>query len=164
MSKLPLTCLSTSGSKSRRYCWKCWGKEANVCLLINALKLVLTRIDPGVSMSMSSALVHFKCPVIKSKRHEFTTDWKHHARVHTDICIYRAYIYTHIDSWIYLILPLLKMVFQKEISKASLCSYLPKLSLIFIMHTSLNVSIFLSQRSPVLDKEVLYGLPIHQNF
>lgn len=31
--------------------------------------------------------------------------------------------------------------------KASLCSYLPKLSLIFITHTSLNASIFLSQRS-----------------
>lgn len=34
-----------------------------MCLFINALRLVLTRIDPGVSMSMSSALVHFKCPV-----------------------------------------------------------------------------------------------------
>lgn len=62
--------------------------------------------------------------------------------------------YMHILST-YLILPLLRMVFQKEISKDSLRSYLPKLSLIFIMHTSLNVSIFLSQRSPVLDKEVL---------
>lgn len=147
MSKLPLTCRSTSGSKSRRYCWKCWGKEANVCLLINALKLVLTRIDPGVSMSMSSALVHFKCPVIKSKRHEFTTDWKHHARVHTNICIYRAHIYTHIDSWIYSILPRLKMVFQKEISKllcVSICLCLPVFNFHYAYFTQC-VHIFVSK-------------------
>lgn len=39
-----------------------------MCLFINALRLVLTRIEPGVSMSMSSALVHFKCPVMNKAR------------------------------------------------------------------------------------------------
>lgn len=39
-----------------------------MCLLISALRLVLTRIEPGVSMSMSSALVHFKCPVMNKAR------------------------------------------------------------------------------------------------
>lgn len=39
-----------------------------MCLFIKALRLVFTRIDPGVSMSISSALVHFKCPGVNKQK------------------------------------------------------------------------------------------------
>ncbi len=67
MSKLSLTCPSL-GAKAGGIVEKCWGKEANVCLFINALKLRWQRIDPGVSMSMSRSFGPFQVPCDEQAR------------------------------------------------------------------------------------------------
>lgn len=123
MSKTLLTCLSTSGSRSRRYCWKCWGKEANVCLFINALKLVLTRIDPGVSMSMSSALVHFKCPVMNKQEVEIYHRLRK-THMHTHVNAHTEYTYSIICLILFLWLS------EKVIHNASLIRFVSGLSYI----------------------------------
>lgn len=55
------TCWSTSGSILRSFCWHSVGNIENVCLLISARKLVLTRMESGVSTSISH-LVRLSCP------------------------------------------------------------------------------------------------------
>lgn len=55
------TCWSTSGSILRSFCWHSVGNNENVCLLISARKLVLTRMESGVSTSISH-LVRLSCP------------------------------------------------------------------------------------------------------
>lgn len=55
------TCWSTSGSILRSFCWHSVGNSENVCLLISARKLVLTRMESGVSTSISH-LVRLSCP------------------------------------------------------------------------------------------------------
>ena len=57
------TCLSTSGRRRRSCCWKCSGRAWKVREFIRARRLVLTRMDPGVSKSTSSPLLRFICPV-----------------------------------------------------------------------------------------------------
>lgn len=56
------TCLSTSGSSSSRRCWHSVGRTENVCLLISARRLVFTRMESGVSTSISAHFVLFSCP------------------------------------------------------------------------------------------------------
>lgn len=87
-----------------------------MCLFINALKLVLTRIDPGVSMSMSSALVHFKCPDKQARAYLLGRTCMH---THAHMYVLNMCMYTY--SVMCLILFLLKIIFHKEISKTSFC-------------------------------------------
>lgn len=47
------TCWSTSGSILRSFCWHSVGSIENVCLLMSARRLVLTRMESGVSTSIS---------------------------------------------------------------------------------------------------------------
>lgn len=55
------TCWSTSGSILRSFCWHSVGSIENVCLLMRARRLVLTRMESGVSTSISH-LVRLSCP------------------------------------------------------------------------------------------------------
>lgn len=57
------TCRSTSGSSKSSRCWQSPGRTEKVCLLISARRFVLTRMESGVSTSISAHLVLFICPV-----------------------------------------------------------------------------------------------------
>ena len=57
------TCRSTSGSNKSSRCWQSPGRTEKVCLLISARRFVLTRMESGVSTSISAHLVLFICPV-----------------------------------------------------------------------------------------------------
>lgn len=69
------TCLSTSGRRKRSCCWKWDGRAWKVREFIRARRLVLTRMDPGVSKSISSPLLRFIWPIfiemVKNKETKF---------------------------------------------------------------------------------------------
>lgn len=58
-----LTGWSTSGRSARSFCWQSAGSNEKVCLFMRARRLVFTRMDSGVSTSISAHLVLFKWPV-----------------------------------------------------------------------------------------------------
>ena len=62
------TCRSTSGSSRSSRCWQSPGRTEKVCLLISARRFVLTRMESGVSTSISAHLVLFICPIKIWKR------------------------------------------------------------------------------------------------
>lgn len=132
MCRTPLTCLSTSGSRSRRYCWKCWGKEAKVCLFIKALRLVLTRMDPGVSMSMSSALVHFKCPV-KGKARGMTWSQSEEIHVHQHMSTHTHWTWAYPGICLFLLL--LKWFPETKSENKTLII----MDYIYLSHISINI-------------------------
>ena len=57
------TCRSTSGSNKSSRCWQSPGRTEKLCLLISARRFVLTRMESGVSTSISAHLVLFICPI-----------------------------------------------------------------------------------------------------
>lgn len=57
-----VTWRSTSGSSLRSLCWESGGRTEKVCLLMMARRLVLTKMESGVSTSILH-LVRFSCPV-----------------------------------------------------------------------------------------------------
>lgn len=58
---------STSGRSLTSLCWQSGGKTEKVCLLMIARRLVLTKIESGVSTSILY-LARFICPAIQTKQ------------------------------------------------------------------------------------------------
>ena len=61
------TCRSTSGRSLSSFCWQSPGRTEKVCLLMIARKLVLTKMESGVSTSMLH-LVRLNCPAIQNRK------------------------------------------------------------------------------------------------